>query len=381
MTLRIAFAGGGTGGHIYPAVAVARALDPGSEVVFLGSDKPLERRILEPTGFRHVALPAAPWRRDPRGLMTFVWEQLRGVWAARAELKAFRPHVVVGLGGFVSVPGVVAARTLGVPVALLEPNAVAGLANQVLSHLAEEAYVHFAETQLACPRIRSGTPLGARAVPPVELTASEARRRLGLPTDRPTVLIMGGSQGARSINHWVQRSLVAGRPPAVSFIHLAGNPEAADELEKAYADAGCCAHVTPFLAEIGVAYRAADLAIVRAGAATLAELLAARLPAWVVPLPRSAGDHQRRNAAAFATTGAGTWIEQDDLTPEAFSRAVAEATDPLLLAARSRAAGVAARPDAARQAAQQLERLARRGGSPQVVRSLQLSPTQTRKAA
>ncbi len=381
MSLRIAFAGGGTGGHLYPAVALARALKEltDTEVVFLGSAKPLERRILDPTGFRHVALPSAPWRgaRRPLAALRFAWEQTRGVLAARRELEEFKPDALVGLGGFPSVPGVLAAKLRGVPVALFEPNAVAGRANQYLARLADEAYVHWEATELACPLVQSGTPLGPRALAPGR-SPERARAELGLPVGRPVVLVMGGSQGAAAINRWITRDLRSlGAAHRVSFVHLAGNAEAAAELEAAYAHAGCAAKVVAFLDDIGLAYRAADVAIVRAGGATLAELLAVHLPAFVIPLPRSAGDHQRLNAIAFAETGAGEVVEQGQLTPRAFERVLGLATDPARVALRRAAARTAARPNAAVEAAQRLIRLA--GGKP--TQDISRHPhTQTRAA-
>jgi UDP-N-acetylglucosamine--N-acetylmuramyl-(pentapeptide) pyrophosphoryl-undecaprenol N-acetylglucosamine transferase len=355
---RVAFAGGGTGGHLYPAVALARALEDlasHTQVLFLGGRRPLERKILAPTGYPHVALPSAPWagaRRAPR----FAWEQLKGFVAARRRLREFEADAVVGLGGFVSLPGVLAARSLGVPVALFEPNAVPGRANQLLASLAAEAYVHFDETQLACPVVRCGTPVGPRAL--TAPSQGEARARLGLPRRGTVILVMGGSQGARPINAWLEASLGAGAAPGrVAFLHLAGNEEAAAELEKAYRAAGQPHVVLPFLHEMGLAYAAADVAVVRAGGATLAEVTAAGLPALAVPLPNSAGDHQRKNARAYAASGAGRWIEQNDLSPSTLRQLVAEARDPVWLERCRRAAREGGRPDAARSVARRVLRL------------------------
>lgn len=363
--LRIVFAGGGTGGHLYPAIAIARTLlqqAPESAVTFVGSDRPLERRILEPTGFPYVSLPTAPWpglRRPWRGLR-FAWQQVRGVLASRRLLRDLAPQVVVGLGGFPSFGPVVAARTLGVPVALFEPNAIPGLANRVLARLAREAYVQWDGTRIACSKVHSGAPLDARALPGQELTPADARARLDLPLGRPTVLVMGGSQGSRAINAWIASSLaeLGALGEGLSFIHLCGDASQAPQLRRAYERAGCAHHVATFLPEIGVAYRAADLAVVRGGGATLAELLAAGLPGLVVPMPGSAGDHQRHNAEAFASTGAGMWIDQERLDPVTLRwvvRLVRDEERLLVYRAQARLAGF---PESARVVVRRLAKLA-----------------------
>lgn len=354
--MRVVFAGGGTGGHVCPAVAVARALAgvaPGSEVLFLGSGRPVERRILEPTGLPYEVVPAAPLRNPLR----FAWATGRGLLRARALLRAFAPDVVLGLGGFASVPGALAGRWLGVPLALFEPNAIPGRANVVLSRLAREAYVHWPEVAgLACPTVATGAPLNAAARS--TLTRAEARARFGLPEDGPALLVMGGSQGARALNRWVEASLPLLRARRVHLLHLAGSEPEAASVRMAATRVGVSAAVLPFLADVGAAYRAADLAVVRGGAATLAELLAAGLPARVVPLAGTADDHQVRNGEAFAALGAGDLLPEPLLEPLAMEATLALLDAPERLAQRRQAALAAARPDAARAVARRLLALA-----------------------
>lgn len=360
--LRVVFAGGGTGGHLYPAIAAARALEalaPGSEVLFLGSDKPLERRILEPTGYRHVALPTAPWRGARRAL-GFAWAQARGLLGAARCLRGFAPDVVLGLGGFPSVGPALAARLLGVPVALFEPNAVPGRANALLARIAQEAFVHWEETPLACARVRCGTPVGARALLPAGLTRAQARAALGLPATGPLLLVMGGSQGAGALNRWAIAAAPALAADGAAVLHLAGNVEAARAVEEAYGAAGVVARVEPFFADVGLAYLAADVAVVRAGGATLAEVAAAGLPAVAVPMPGSAGDHQRHNARAFAASGAGLCVEEAALGPETLRTALTIARQEERSEAFRARARASARPDAARAVALRLARLAGR---------------------
>jgi len=246
-----------------------------------------------------------------------------------------------------------------VPVALFEPNAVPGRANALLARLAREAYVHWDETPLACPRVACGTPVGARALARA-VDRDEARRRLGLPLDQPVVLIMGGSQGARPLNAWIADAAEVLSGSGVAVLHLAGSDAAADELAAAYAAAGVRHRVLGFLAEIGLAYRAADLAVVRGGGATLAEVTAVGLPALVVPLPTAVGDHQRLNAAAYAASGAGEWVAQRDLSRETLERVVALARDEERRADLRSRALERARPEAAAALARGLARLAGR---------------------
>ncbi|MCO5170597.1 MAG: UDP-N-acetylglucosamine--N-acetylmuramyl-(pentapeptide) pyrophosphoryl-undecaprenol N-acetylglucosamine transferase [Planctomycetes bacterium] len=353
---RVLFAGGGTGGHVCPAVAVARALGreaPGAEVLFLGSGRPVERRILEPTGLPYAVVPSAPGR-SPRALLA----QARALVGAYGKVRAFRPDVVLGLGGFASVPGALAGRLVGARLCLFEPNAAAGRANRWLAPLAVEAYAQWEATRLGCEVRRLGTPLNDAAA--CDLSPEEARARLGLPAGGRALLVMGGSQGARALNRWIEQALpvVGEGARGVSFVHLAGGDEEAARLRAAYAAAGVAHAVLPFLTDVGLAYRAADLAVVRGGGATLAELLAVGLPARVVPLRGVADDHQLHNARAFARAGAGVVLAEADLGPAALAEAICALDDEVGLARARQAALLAARPDAATAVARRLVEVA-----------------------
>lgn len=348
---RVLFAGGGTGGHLYPAAAIAGQLcdlAPGSEVLFAGSDRPLERRILADCGYEHRALPTAPWR-GLRGAFGFALGQAKGLWAARRLVQEFQPQVVVGLGGFPSVGPALAARLAGIPLVLFEPNASPGKANVLLGRISREAYVHFPQTRLGCALVSSGTPLDGRALASPSLSKDEARRLLGLEAEGTVILVMGGSQGSRAINAWIERSLseLGTKGRDVTFLHLAGSEEQAEPLRAAYAAAGVSHRVLAYLSGIGVAYRAADLGFVRGGGATLAELSAAGLPACVVPLPSSAGDHQRHNARAFALDGGGWVQEEAELGPEAWELLLERAADEDWRLRASAILQAGARPEAA----------------------------------
>jgi UDP-N-acetylglucosamine--N-acetylmuramyl-(pentapeptide) pyrophosphoryl-undecaprenol N-acetylglucosamine transferase len=223
------------------------------------------------------------------------------------------------------------------------------------------ACVHWPEVRLPCPVAHTGAPLGGAVARGSALTPGEARAALGLPPDARTVLVMGGSQGARALNEWLREGVQAALPagPPLAFVHLAGSEAAVPGLQDAYRCAGAPHRVLPFLDEVGLAYRAADLAIVRGGAATLAELLACGLPGLVVPLPSSAGDHQRANARAFAALGAGQHLEEAALSLDALGAALRLVRERAALSAMRRSALAAGRPEAARTVVRVMEQLAR----------------------
>jgi UDP-N-acetylglucosamine--N-acetylmuramyl-(pentapeptide) pyrophosphoryl-undecaprenol N-acetylglucosamine transferase len=356
MSISVLFAGGGTGGHVCPAVAVARALErlsPGSKVLFLGTGRPVETRILGRAGMPHVALPSSPvtgWRTVPRAMLGNLWGLARGY----LETRRFMPDVVLGLGGYASAPGVLAGRALGARVALFEPNARAGRATTTLAPLAREVYVHWIEGAegVRARAVVSGTPLNEQAVAPAGLSREDALASFGLPADRPCVLVVGGSQGARALNRWILEAAPRGN---VSFIHVSG-PEDEAALRKAYA--GVAAAVVPFVDTMGTAYRAASLAVCRSGAATLAEVAAEGLPSIVVPYPRAALDHQRANARAFELRGGGKLLEEQSLSAHVLEQVIAMAEDATLLSVLGKQARAQARPDAASLVARHLLALA-----------------------
>ena len=358
----ILFAGGGTGGHVCPAVAVAQALErlsPGSRVLFLGTGRAVEKRILDKAKMPHTALPSVP-ATSLRNLPRALWAQARGLAKAYVTAREFRPDVVLGLGGYASAAGVLAGRALGARVALFEPNATPGRATQFLARAASEVYVHWEEggRGLRAPALLTGTPLNEQARAPRTLAKQAARAALGLSPDKSCLLVIGGSQGARGLNRWVLGSLATRAPGSTtSVVHVSGGEDEA-ALRAAYARAGVEARVAAFLDDVGTAYRAADLAVCRSGAATLAELAAEGLPALLVPLPTSALDHQRANARAFQVRGGGRFLEESELTAHTFEQALATAGDAPLLLEMSATLAEQARPDAADEVARRLLALA-----------------------
>jgi UDP-N-acetylglucosamine--N-acetylmuramyl-(pentapeptide) pyrophosphoryl-undecaprenol N-acetylglucosamine transferase len=322
---RVAIACGGTGGHLFPGLAVAEELKHhGCAVTLLISPKEVDQQAVKSaSGVKVVTLPAVGLSRGSR--LAFV----RGFWesycAARVLFKGERPEAVLAMGGFTSAPPVLAGKLLGARVFLHESNTIPGRANRWLSWVVHQAFLGFGE---AAPRLHArsakitGTPVRA------EFKAADAaacRAALGLDPRRPVLLVTGGSQGASGLNQLVIDSmpLLARRLPELQLFHLAG-PSDAGLIQEAARAAGIKAVVHPFFAQMHLALGAASVAISRAGASSLAELAAMRVPAVLVPYPAATDDHQRQNALAFEKTGAACLIEQERATPESLATKIME---------------------------------------------------------
>ena len=328
------FAGGGTGGHLFPGIAVAHELltrEPNARVLFVGSQKPIEREILNRAGFEHVALPSVSPSFTPTKIVFSLLHNWRAYRQARAIIARDRPNVIVGLGGFASVPPVLAAWRAGVPIVLLEQNVVPGKATRWLSRFAKVVCLPWPEAASGFPRgvntVVTGNPIRAEIAklaefahnPPQhdapvngEPTHDSASPPLALPVDAetPTLLILGGSQGASSLNALVLDAFADRRAELVGWriVHQTGAADV-DAVRQRYAALSLNADVQPFITDMAGAYRQATLVISRAGATTLSELACAGLPAILIPLPTSAHDHQRLNARLFADHSAAFMVE------------------------------------------------------------------------
>lgn len=312
----IAIACGGTGGHLFPGLAIGeQLLRRGFAVTLLVSPKDVDQMAVRNVfDLRVTTLPAVA--RTAGNLPAF----LRGFWASyRAARKSFRtapPVAVLAMGGFTSAPPVLAGRGVGATAFLHESNTWPGRANRWLARLVAEAFVGFAET---APRLRArrvsvtGTPVRPQFQP---RSAATCRHALGLAGDRPTLLVMGGSQGARAINELFLEALptLRERAPQLQFIHLTGAADYAGARERHQA-LRSGAMVEPFSDAMELLMGAATLAVNRAGASSLAELAAMRLPAILIPYPTAADNHQWHNARAYADSGAAWLLEQRALTP------------------------------------------------------------------
>ena len=324
----VAIACGGTGGHLFPGMAVAQELRlRGCDVSLLISPKEVDQQAVKSAvGLEIVTLPAVALNRG-QGL-GFARGFVASFRASRNLFRQRRPQAVLGMGGFTSAPPVIAGKLCGAATAFHESNAIPGRANRWLAHVVDEGFVGFASAtnHLFLQRITTtGTPVRAQFQPQ---NAEGCRAALGLDARRPVLLVMGGSQGATGVNDIVLAALpaLARLMPELQFLHLSG----AGDFEKvgaAYATQKLKAIVRPFLAEMELALGAASAAISRAGASTMTELAAMRLPAILIPYPQAAYDHQLYNARAFAQTGAARFVEQAEATPQVLSQLVVELTN------------------------------------------------------
>ena len=312
---RIAIACGGTGGHLFPGLAVGDALVArGCEVTLLVSSKEVDQTAVKSAyGMEVESLPVIGLSRNlPRFAASF-WSSLG---QCRKLFGENRPDAVLAMGGFTSAPPVIAGKLIGARIFLHEANAIPGRAVKLLAPLADEVFVQF---PAAMPRVLSidiratGLPVRA-AMEPIE--KADARTALGLADDQPVLLVMGGSQGARSINQALIESLprLAKALPDLQFIHLTGTGSV-EPVRQAYDALGLSAVVRPFLTEMEYALGAADLAVSRSGASSLAEFSAMELPAILIPYPTAVDDHQRLNARSFVDIGAARCFHQKQLTP------------------------------------------------------------------
>lgn len=368
----IAIACGGTGGHLFPGLAVAEALlKIGAQPALLVSTKAVDRAAAAaaPPGISVESLPGVGW--NPRRPDLF----LRGAFGswrqAQRCFRSRRPDAVLAMGGFTSLGPVLEARRLGLRTFLHESNTIPGRANRWLARWVDAVYVGFPEAanRLRAREVRDvGTPVRGDIG---YGSPGASRRALGLDPERPVLLICGGSQGARAINRAVLDALdlFRERLPLLQFLHLTGQQDQ-ETVADAYRRRSLRAQVHGFCERMGDALRAADLAISRAGASTLAEFAAARLPSLLVPYPIAADDHQVFNARAFADAGAAHWCAQKDLTAEGLVATVQSALNNPAGAARMREAlGRRHRPQAALEIARGVLRTVTSGGEEPRARS------------
>ncbi len=334
---------GGTGGHIFPGLAVAEALAAaGVPVVWLGAAGGLETRLVPARGIALETVPVTGLRG--KGLAARLRAPLmllRAFAASLGVLRRVRPRSVLALGGYVAGPGGVAAWLLRRPLVVHEQNALAGFTNRVLARLARRVLVGFAD---ALPRAeRVGNPVRAAiaALPPPDV-------RWTARAGRPRLLVLGGSQGARALNRALPLALARLAPTQrPEVLHQCG-AHGVDDTRAAYAAAAVAARAEPFIDDMAAAYAWADLAVCRAGALTIAELAAAGLGAILVPFPYAVDDHQTRNAEALMAAGAAECVPEHDLDPARLADRLGDLLgDRARLLAMATAARTQARPDAA----------------------------------
>ncbi len=350
--LSIVLAGGGTGGHIEPMLALADALrrraDEGRElrITCLGTARGMETRLVPARGYDLRLIPPVPLPRKPTvDLLRVPGRVRRAVAETRALLDELSADVVVGFGGYVALPAYLAARRAGVPIVVHEQNALPGLANRIGARLAARVAVTTPGTPLH-GGVHVGMPLRT-AISSLDRAAARAgaRAAFGLDADRPTLLVFGGSQGAATLNRAAVGAADALGAAGIQVLHARG-PKNTDVEVPPRPEGAAPYVVVDYLERMDLAYAAADLALCRAGAVTVAELSAVGLPGAFVPLPIGNGE-QRRNALPVVEAGGGLLVEDPDLTPAWIAgHLVPLLTDADALAGYARHAAAAGAPDA-----------------------------------
>lgn len=364
--LRVLIAGGGTGGHVYPGLAVAEALltlNPDSRVWFAGTSRGLEAALVPKAGHEIFMVPASGFRgMGPGARIRFLGNFVLGLGKSLALLNRLKPDVVLGTGGYVGAPVLAAARLLGRRTALQEQNAVPGSANRLLSRWAQRIYLGFDEARAFFPDRRcvfTGNPVRADFL--AEAQAAESAP--GWRGDRPLrLLVFGGSSGARTLNRALRDAAAIWAGRGDLELRLQTGPRERQSVADAYAGHPPDAvRVESFILDMPRALRWADLVVCRAGAMTLAELAAVGKPAILVPYPFATDDHQLRNARDVEAAGAAVVIEDRDCDAAAIAGIVGELTaDPDRLRAMGRASAARSRTGAAMEIATDLMRLAGR---------------------
>jgi UDP-N-acetylglucosamine--N-acetylmuramyl-(pentapeptide) pyrophosphoryl-undecaprenol N-acetylglucosamine transferase len=350
--MRAIVAGGGTGGHVIPALAIAHELQKqfAAEVLFIGTPRGIESRLVPAAGFPLRFVQVGKLKNvGLRTRLETLFDLPRGVWKAGRILSEFHPDVVIGVGGYASGPAMLAAILGRTPTLIFEPNLVPGFANRVVARFASSAAVYFEETGEYFPRWKvTGVPV------------RDAFFHIRSRPESPTLLIFGGSQGARAINRIAMRAAapLLERVPGLKIIHQTGEADYADA-QAAYANLGSSVELHRFIDDMPGAFARSSLLLCRSGASTVAEVTAAGIPAVLVPFPRAADDHQKRNAEALERIGAAIMLEERQLSEESVVETVSSLlADRVRLNHMGENARKVSHPNAAREIAEMAARLA-----------------------
>lgn len=312
--LRVIIAGAGTGGHLFPGIAIAEALDRAAgqlEILFITTGRQVETAVFDRYGYAHKKISASGIKgKGPGQKLAAMARLVAGLVQCLKIVKGFSPMAVVGMGGYASAPVIMGARFFRVPCAICEQNRIAGLTNRVLSRFADRIYVSFPDTKFsggASKTVHTGNPVRKDILGHGKAHGGDTKSKF-------TTLILGGSQGAHGVNTAIMDALLfLEEKERYFFIHQTGGIDAGI-VKQAYEKCGIAAEVKPFFDDMGAKYAKADLVICRAGASTIAELCSMELPAFFIPLPHAADNHQVLNAQYVVASGGAEMIEQKDIT-------------------------------------------------------------------
>jgi len=350
--MRMVIAGGGTGGHLFPGIALAEEVTtrhPKNEVIFVGTSRGLEARIVPECGYKLELISARGVKgASPFKLLLALLVLPLSFLESWRILKRYRPDVVVGVGGYASGPVVLAAWAQRVPTAVQEQNALPGLANRLLGHFVKVVFIAFSESKAYFPGRKVqliGNPIRRM------LLDNYLRSRSAHATF--TVLVLGGSQGAQSVNTRVLEALeyLSELKADLHFVHQTGSRDL-ERVREGYSRRGFSAEVVDFISDMSSAYARAELVICRAGAATLAELTVCKRAAILIPYPYAADNHQEVNAQALVTSGAALMFREEELTGRTLAEQIRRLkADPAALKKMERQAALLGRPEASKELA------------------------------
>lgn len=350
--MRMLIAGGGTGGHLFPGIALAEEVStrhPKNAVVFVGTDRGLEARAVPAAGFPLETIKVQGLKgKGLGGLVTGLFALPRAFFQSWFLLRRHRPDVVVGVGGYASGPVVLAAWMQRVPTAVQEQNALPGLTNRILGRFVDSVFICFEEARAFFPQRKThlvGNPVRRKLFD--NYLASKQQH------ERFNVLVIGGSLGAKGLNARVLAALehMGDLKPQLHFVHQTGKADL-EGVRRGYEERGFDAEVVEFIEDMSSAYAGADLVVCRAGATTLAELTVCRKPSILVPFPYATDDHQAVNAGALVSAGAAVMFRESELDgPKLAEQIRSLRADPERLRKMEKAAGLLGRPEAAKELA------------------------------
>lgn len=363
--LRIIISGGGTGGHIFPAVSIAdaiKALRPDAKILFVGAQGRMEMQRVPAAGYKIIGLPVCGFdRKHVFNNIKTIYKLFKSRRIARRLIKDFRPMVAVGVGGYASGPTLDEAQNMGVPTLIQEQNSYAGVTNKLLAKKADRICVAYDGMERFFPADKiklTGNPV-RQSLLDCKMGRDEAVKSFGLDPAKKTILIIGGSLGARTINEAVLGNLVLIKQSGAQFIWQTGKyygEYVRNELDKRGKPDNLVA--TEFISDMAVAYRAADLVVSRAGAGSISELKLLGKPAILVPSPNVAEDHQTKNTLALTSHEAALYVKDADAVRTLVPHALNAVADDALLAKLSKNIHALAHPDAAKVIAQEVIDLA-----------------------
>ena len=340
--LRVIISGGGTGGHIFPAVSIAnaiRALRPDAKILFVGALGRMEMQRVPAAGYEIKGLPICGFdRRNLLRNIKVLYKIIKSQRMAKQIIRDFKPMVAVGVGGYASGPTLNQAAAMGIPCLIQEQNSYAGVTNKLLARKAKRICVAYDDMERFFPAekiIKTGNPV-RQTLLDNKITKEEARKTMGLDPSRKTILLVGGSLGARTVNESVMAHLDTIRNSDIQFIWQTGKYYS-DEIARRRSQEEACPNltVTDFISDMAVAYSAADLVVSRAGASSISEFCLIGKPVILVPSPNVAEDHQTKNAMALVNRQAAICIKDAEATDKLIETAITTVNNPDTLASLS----------------------------------------------